>query len=92
MIFKNLPASPGVYQMYDKDGQILYVGKAKNLKKRVASYFRADIDLKTEILVKQIANIEVVVTATENEALLLENTLIKKLKPKYNILFKDDKS
>jgi len=79
--------------MFDKNAQILYVGKAKNLKKRVASYFRAaSDDLKTHVLVNQIANIEVVVTATENEALLLENTLIKKLKPKYNILFKDDKS
>lgn len=91
-IFKILPANPGVYQFFDKNQKILYVGKAKNLKKRVASYFRPQTDPKTSALMQHAHYIKVITTATDNEALLLESTLIKKLKPKYNIFFKDDKS
>ncbi|MCK4870942.1 MAG: excinuclease ABC subunit UvrC [Gammaproteobacteria bacterium] len=87
-----LPNRPGVYQMLNKHQRVIYVGKAKNLKKRVSSYFRGANDAKTTVLVAQIATIEIIITSSENEALLLENTLIKSLKPKYNILFKDDKS
>lgn len=83
----------GVYQMYDESGLLIYVGKARNLKKRVASYFRArGLNNKTLALVGRIANIEVIVTSNETEALLLEQTLIKKHRPQYNILLKDDKS
>lgn len=92
-LLKKLPTAPGVYQMIDKDGNTLYVGKAKNLKKRAGGYFKkTKLDLKTEAMVKQIYKVEVTITQTENEALLLENNLIKILKPRYNILFKDDKS
>jgi excinuclease ABC subunit C len=90
---KNLPASPGVYQMLDLQGKTLYVGKAKQLKNRVKSYFRADLDsAKTQLLVAKIADIKITCTNTENEALLLEQNLIKALKPRYNILLRDDKS
>lgn len=90
---KHLTEAPGVYQMLDHQGQILYVGKAKNLKKRVSSYFRQQLDHpKTQVLVKKIADIRIIATQTENEALLLENNLIKQHRPRYNILFKDDKS
>ena len=91
---KNLTSRPGVYCMQDETGQTIYVGKAKNLKKRVSSYFnRAQADSpKTQVMVKQVNNIEVTVTHTENEALILENNLIKNYKPRYNILFRDDKS
>lgn len=90
---KNLTERPGVYQMQNISGDIIYVGKAKNLKKRVSSYFKKQhTDIKTESMVYQIHSIETIVTDTESEALILENTLIKKLKPKYNILFRDDKS
>ena len=83
----------GVYQMYDNDGGLLYVGKAKNLKQRVSSYFRArGLNDKTLALVARIQRIEVIVTASETEALILEQTLIKQHKPQYNILLKDDKS
>ncbi len=83
----------GVYQMYDKKEELLYVGKAKNLKQRVSSYFRArGLNDKTLALVARINHIEVIVTASETEALLLEQTLIKQHKPQYNILLKDDKS
>ena len=90
---QTLPDSPGVYQYYDKDEKILYVGKAKNLKKRVTSYFNKVHDnAKTNVLVKKIVTIKHIVVATETDALLLENNLIKKLQPRYNILLKDDKS
>ncbi len=88
-----LPDSPGVYQYYDKDGKLLYVGKAKNLKKRVSSYFNKTQDNgKTRILVKKITNIKHIVVKTETDALLLENNLIKKYQPRYNVMLKDDKS
>lgn len=88
-----LPDSPGVYQYYDKDGKLLYVGKAKNLKKRVSSYFNKQQDNgKTRILVKKIDTIKHIVVETETDALLLENNLIKNYQPRYNVLLKDDKS
>ena len=90
---KTLPNSPGVYQYFDADDNIIYVGKAKNLKKRVASYFNKNHeDGKTRILVKKIASVKHIVVATETDALLLENNLIKKYQPRYNVLLKDDKS
>ena len=90
---QTLPDSPGVYQYYDKDGKILYVGKAKNLKKRVSSYFNKLHDnAKTNVLVKKIVEIKHIVVASEADALLLENNLIKKLQPRYNVLLKDDKT
>jgi len=90
---KTLPDSPGIYQYFDKNGVIIYIGKAKNLKKRVSSYFnRTQDNGKTKILVKQIVDIKFLVVDTEVDALLLENNLIKKYKPKYNILLKDDKT
>lgn len=88
-----LPSDPGVYQFYDADDKILYVGKAKNLKKRVASYFNKKQEYgKTRVLVKKIHSVKHIVVATESDALLLENNLIKKLLPRYNVLLKDDKS
>ncbi len=93
-IVRELPDSPGVYQYYDKDGKILYVGKAKNLKKRVSSYFRRDESQfgKVRILVQKIADIQIIVVDTELDALLLENNLIKKYLPRYNVMLKDDKT
>ncbi|MCW5514909.1 excinuclease ABC subunit UvrC [Muriicola sp. Z0-33] len=89
----SLPETPGVYQFYDVEGKILYVGKAKNLKKRVASYFNKSHDYgKTRILVKKIKEVRHIVVPTESDALLLENNLIKKYQPRYNVLLKDDKS
>jgi len=88
-----LPEQPGVYQYFDADGTIIYVGKAKNLKKRVSSYFNKIHDNgKTRVLVKKIATIKHIVVETETDALLLENNLIKKHQPRYNVLLKDDKS
>lgn len=88
-----LPENPGVYQFYDVEGKILYIGKAKNLKKRVSSYFTLKHEVaKTRILVKKIVSIQHIVVPTESDALLLENNLIKKYQPRYNILLKDDKS
>ena len=90
---KTLPSSPGVYQYFDSKGTIIYVGKAKNLKKRVNSYFTKNHDNhKTRILVKNIVTIEHIVVESEMDALLLENNLIKKHKPRYNVLLKDDKT
>lgn len=90
---QTLPDSPGVYQYYDKEGRILYVGKAKNLKKRVASYFNKVHDTaRTNVLVRKIVTIKHIVVTTESDALLLENNLIKTLQPRYNVLLKDDKS
>ncbi len=91
-IIKTLPNNPGIYQYYDKNGVIIYVGKAKNLKKRVSSYFTKNQVGKTAILVKQIIDIKTIVVGSEIEALLLENNLIKKYQPKYNIMLKDDKT
>lgn len=89
---KSLPELPGVYQFYDDD-KIIYIGKAKNLKKRVSSYFSKNHESKkTKLLVKSIRKIEKIIVDTEMDALLLENNLIKKYQPKYNILLKDDKS
>ncbi|MBU2948516.1 excinuclease ABC subunit UvrC [Zobellia uliginosa] len=88
-----LPHSPGVYQFYDTEDKILYVGKAKNLKKRVSSYFTKNHEYgKTRVLVKKIKRIKHIVVPTESDALLLENNLIKKHRPRYNVLLKDDKS
>ncbi|TRX23860.1 excinuclease ABC subunit UvrC [Flavobacterium franklandianum] len=90
---QTLPDGPGVYQYYDKEGKILYVGKAKNLKKRVSSYFNKIHDTaKTNVLVKKIVTIKHIVVPTETDALLLENNLIKTLMPRYNVLLRDDKS
>jgi len=90
---QSLPDSPGVYQYYDKEDKILYVGKAKNLKKRVSSYFNKIHDTaKTNVLVKKIVSIKHIVVPTESDALLLENNLIKKLQPRYNVLLRDDKT
>jgi len=88
-----LPENPGVYQFYDDEDKILYVGKAKNLKKRVSSYFNKNHDTgKTRVLVKKIKSIKHIIVPTESDALLLENNLIKKYRPRYNVLLKDDKS
>lgn len=87
-----LPDSPGCYLHKDKDGTIIYVGKAKNLRNRVRSYFRGSHDTKTEMLVSEIEDFEFIVTGSNTEALLLEINLIQKNMPKYNIKLKDDKS
>lgn len=92
-IVLNLPESPGIYQYLNTEGTIIYVGKAKNLKRRVSSYFNKDQhSAKTRILISKIADIRYIVVNTEEDALLLENNLIKKYKPRYNVLLKDDKS
>lgn len=93
LLLKTLPPQAGVYQFYDKNDKILYVGKAINLKKRVASYFSKNHDnAKTKILVSKIVDIKHIVVETETDALLLENNLIKKYQPRYNIMLKDDKT
>jgi excinuclease ABC subunit C len=90
---KTLPNNPGVYQYYDKDEKLLYIGKAKNLKKRVSSYFTKTHDNgKTRVLVKKICSVKHIVVNTETDALLLENNLIKKYQPRYNVMLKDDKT
>lgn len=93
-LLKTLPHNPGVYQYFNKDGNIIYVGKAKNLKKRVMSYFSKDTfdSNKTMMLVKSIADIKLIITETEHDALLLESNLIKKHQPRYNVSLKDDKA
>lgn len=93
LILKTLPENPGVYRYYDDDGKILYVGKAKNLKKRVLSYFGQNVQsAKTRVMVSKIADIKFIVVESEADALLLENNLIKTLRPRYNIMLKDDKT
>src|SRR3989339_1383770 len=88
-----LPDQPGIYQYFDVSGKIVYVGKAKNLKKRVTSYFvKNHQNRKTELLVRSISDIKHMVVETEQDALLLENNLIKKYQPRYNIRLKDDKT
>ncbi|MDP2039464.1 MAG: excinuclease ABC subunit UvrC, partial [Ignavibacteria bacterium] len=90
---ENLPSLPGIYQYFNDKGKVIYVGKAKILKNRVRSYFHKNIDSpKTEILVSKIEDLQIIVTNSEIEALVLENNLIKELKPRYNVLLKDDKS
>ena len=91
-IIRNLPEKPGSYQYLDETGTIIYIGKAKNLKRRVSSYFNKEQNKKTAMLVSKIRDIKYIVVETETDALLLENNLIKKYKPKYNILLKDDKT
>ena len=93
-ILSNLPKVPGVYQMKDKDGKVIYVGKAKSLKSRVSSYFLRtdDLSVAKRQMVGKVSDIEIITCQTEVEALILETNLIKHLSPKYNILMKDDKN
>ncbi|MEI6574910.1 MAG: excinuclease ABC subunit UvrC [Bacteroidota bacterium] len=94
LILKTIPENPGVYQYFDKDGTIIYIGKAKNLKKRVSSYFHKENQGYGKVfwLVRKIADIRFIIVETEQDALLLENNLIKKYQPRYNIMLKDDKT
>lgn len=93
-LLKTLPDTPGVYQYFDEEGKIIYVGKAKNLRKRVSSYFTRDVheNNKTTVLVRKVVDIKYIVVDSEAEALLLENSLIKQLQPRYNVMLKDDKT
>lgn len=93
-VLATLPERPGVYLMKDASGAVIYVGKAKNLRSRVRSYFQSphDLDAKTRALVSNIQNIEYIITGAENEAFILENSLIKKHRPRYNVMFRDDKT
>ena len=93
-LLPTLPKDPGVYKYIDADDVIIYVGKAKNLKNRISSYFgdKKHQSNKTRIMVKQAKKLEFVIVETETDALLLENTLIKKLQPRYNVMLKDGKS
>ena len=92
-IVSRLPEKPGSYQYYDENHTIIYVGKAKNLKARVSSYFHTEVDrFKTKVLVSKIHDISYTVVNTEEDALLLENSLIKKYNPRYNVLLKDGKT
>ena len=95
LALKNIPPKPGVYQFWDAKGDLLYIGKAKNLKNRVKSYFNKDnyrVNAKTRVLVGKIYNITFTIVDTEIDAWLLENSLIKKHQPRYNVLLKDDKT
>jgi excinuclease ABC subunit C len=92
---KKIPPRPGVYQFWDAAGELIYIGKAKNLKSRVSSYFNGDsfrVNAKTRVLVSKISNITFTIVDTEIDAWLLENSLIKKHQPRYNVLLKDDKT
>ncbi|MBW2167484.1 MAG: excinuclease ABC subunit UvrC, partial [Deltaproteobacteria bacterium] len=91
--FSGAPNDPGVYLMKDAEGKVIYVGKAKNLKKRLSSYFKQSrqINLKTRVLVKKVSSFDTIITRTEKEALILESNLIKQYKPRYNVILKDDK-
>ncbi len=86
-----MPSDPGVYLMKDDTGTVIYVGKAGNLKKRLSSYFTGTLDIKTKVLVNRISTFETIITSTENEALILESNLIKRHRPRYNVILKDDK-
>ena len=93
LIVQNLPEKPGCYQYLDEQGTVIYVGKAKNLKRRVSSYFLKENQTdKTRMLVSRISDLKYIVVETEWDAFLLENNLIKRYKPRYNILLKDDKT
>ncbi|MGB9612787.1 MAG: GIY-YIG nuclease family protein, partial [Candidatus Margulisiibacteriota bacterium] len=89
---KSLPNKPGVYLFKDKSGQVIYIGKAKSLRKRVSSYFRAKPDIKISVLLDRLYDIDYLVTGSELDALLLEDELIKKYKPRYNVALRDDKA
>ena len=89
---QNIPESPGIYKFIKDNGEILYIGKAKNLKKRLLSYSREDVPYRIGLMINIAVNIEYIITKNEVEALLLEASLIKKIQPRYNILLKDDKS
>lgn len=91
-IIAELPGKPGVYQFLDEQGRVIYIGKAKNLKKRVGSYFAKGQSGKTAVMLKKAAKITHIVVENESDALLLENNLIKQHQPRYNILLKDDKT
>jgi len=93
-ILGELPNKPGVYQFVNAQGEVIYVGKAKDLKKRVSSYFNKKnyANAKLRVMVLRVADIKYILVDTENDALLLENNLIKKLKPRYNVMLKDDKT
>ncbi|HOQ48691.1 MAG TPA: GIY-YIG nuclease family protein, partial [Candidatus Kapabacteria bacterium] len=90
----NLPSKPGIYQFKDKNGKVIYVGKSKNLRNRVRSYFQIGKpqDAKTNAMIRHIFDFEIIIVDSEIEAFLLEDNLIKSLKPKYNIMLRDDKS
>lgn len=91
-LLSRIPPRPGVYRMMDAEGTVLYVGKAKDLRRRVGSYFSRSLNRRLQVMVSQMADVEVTVTRTEGEALLLENNLIKSLRPRFNVLLRDDKS